>query len=717
MKNCLHINTALGPLIAFAFGVVLVATSQQITAQQVLILDDFNDDIGELTGHPTNTGQVWEAHTADWNQGPLSLDTRYGQQNSVGAGHTEPAAEHSWRANVLPLGTMLNEGAWVLGIDIDQESGAHEPNVALESTDGSDGVTIIWSGTKLKCGGNLWAGQIDIGSSGGQMHFDLTVNLNPEAPQKSTASIRYYHVDNPALNGGLELGHPAHMDRHRSRGLEFTRVSLAAGTESHARLGFDNLSVSANAPATVSRAIELGQRRELFVDYFLIDKLEGLELRMGQPKNNGVVFPYDRPWEGIYSGYGVMMKLADDEFRYYYRGSPRLIDTTHGKDVEKQTCIAFSNDGIHWERPWLREIEVHDTKDNNVFFKDDFLSHNFAPFLDKPGTPATARFKAIAGERFTGLVVFSSEDGIHWKKMFGGQPVLQGKYLDAMNVAFWSKSEQRYIFYGRTWKKGWGGTRWIARATSDDLQHWTPLEDVRILHNGDDVPVEHYYHTGISPYFRAPHIYVSLCSQITNGQVLSSEEVATLDIEYPGRAKSRSGGGLMTSRGDHTFQRTFMEEFIRPPIGPENWIARCNYPVVGVVQTGPAEMSIYVDIHSGQPTRSMRRYSLRLDGFASLHAPLPGGHMVTKPFKFNGERLSINYATSSRGDIRFQFETPKGDLIEGFRLEECDELVGNAIERYVTFNGSSDLGRLVGKPLCLRVSMHDADLYSLQFKD
>jgi hypothetical protein len=46
-----------------------------------------------------------------------------------------------------------------------------------------------------------------------------------------------------------------------------------------------------------------------------------------------------------------------------------------------------------------------------------------------------------------------------------------------------------------------------------------------------------------------------------------------------------------------------------------------------VVQTGPHEMSIYVNQDYAQPTAHLRRYSLRLDGFASLSAPYGGGEM------------------------------------------------------------------------------------------
>ena len=161
--------------------------------------------------------------------------------------------------------------------------------------------------------------------------------------------------------------------------------------------------------------LDLGTKRELFVDDYLIDKLEGTELALGKPKDEGIVFHFNKPWEGQYSGYAVVMKVADDDYRLYYRGSPRLLER---HKLEQQTCVAVSKDGIHWERPNLGLHEVHGTKDNNVIITEHNFTHNFAPFLDKPGTPKSERFKAVAGERFTGLVVFSSADGIHWKKMF-----------------------------------------------------------------------------------------------------------------------------------------------------------------------------------------------------------------------------------------------------------------------------------------------------------
>ena len=450
----------------------------------------------------------------------------------------------------------------------------------------------------------------------------------------------------------------------------------------------------------------------MFVDDDLIDQLNGVAFALAHPRDEGVVFRYDKPWEGRYSGYGTAMQIAPDEYRFYYSGCPAYTSDT---DMERQACVLFSPDGIRWERPRLGLFEMYGTRDNNVIITERQFALNFAPFEDRPETPACRRFKAVAGTRFSGLVLFTSPDGLHWEKLFGGRPVLQGQYLDSLNRVFWSEAEACYVLYARIWQGGWQGHRWIGRATSRDLEHWTPLEPVRILHHGSSVPAEHYYHNGTCPYFRAPHIQVALCSQMTERCALRDDQIAALDLEGPERAGACGGGGFMSTRGEGTFQRTFLEDFIRPPMGPEHWVARCNYPSAGVVRTGPAEMSIYAHTCAGQPGAALRRYSLRLDGFASLRAPHAGGEALTRPFSFSGNRFCINYATSSRGLIRFQFETPDCRPLEGLAFPDCPDIVGNEIDREIRFRGTAQPGALAGQPVRLRVSMQDADLYALRF--
>ena len=172
----------------------------------------------------------------------------------------------------------------------------------------------------------------------------------------------------------------------------------------------------------------------------------------------------------------------------------------------------------------------------------------------------------------------------------------------------------------------------------------------------------------------------------------------------------------MTSRGGLTFDRTFREGFIRPAIGSQNWISRTNFPALGVVQTGDAEMSLYVNQESSQPTAHLRRYSLRLDGFSSVQAPYDAGELLTKPLTFSGGELLLNFATGAAGDIRVELQDANGVPIPGYGLGDARELIGNHIERVVVWQDGPDVSKLAGRPVRLRFVMKDADLFSLRFR-
>ena len=83
-------------------------------------------------------------------------------------------------------------------------------------------------------------------------------------------------------------------------------------------------------------AVELGSRRELFVDHFLIEKLEGAQLRLHEPRREGVALKFDRPWEGGFSCYTTVMKDGG-RYRMYYRGLP-----TAGRDASLKSVVCYA---------------------------------------------------------------------------------------------------------------------------------------------------------------------------------------------------------------------------------------------------------------------------------------------------------------------------------------------------------------------------------------
>ncbi|MBL8220615.1 MAG: hypothetical protein JNL62_15390 [Bryobacterales bacterium] len=467
---------------------------------------------------------------------------------------------------------------------------------------------------------------------------------------------------------------------------------------------------SAAIPARAADAIAIGSRRELFVDRFLIDRLSGTAaMRMQAPRKEDAALVLDRPWEGQFSNYATVIRDSG-EYRMYYRGLPEA-----GKDLTASecTCLALSQDGKHFTRPDLGLYEFQGSRKNNLILANQPpYSSNFSPFIDtRPGVAADQRYKALAGTRKGGLVAFQSADGIRWKKMREEGVFLKGVF-DSQNLAFWSDTEKKYVMYFRTFKRFNGrGVRWISRTTSDDFLNWAEPADMTF----GDAPPEHMYVNQTHAYYRAPHIYIALAARFMPGrQVMSDEEARGLGVN-PGYYKDCADAVLLTSRGGTVYDRTFLEAFLRPGLGVENWVSRNNYPALNTVETGPAEISFYTLSNYGQPGTHLRRYSLPMDRFASVSAGYAGGEAVTKPLTFAGSRLMLNFSTSAPGGIRTEIQDANGMAIPGFALSDSVELIGDQIERAVRWQQGADVSSLAGKPVRLRLVLKDADVFALRF--
>lgn len=456
--------------------------------------------------------------------------------------------------------------------------------------------------------------------------------------------------------------------------------------------------------------INIGSRLELFTDYFLIDSLHNSELRLHHPIDKGSVLKFDKPWEGPFSGYATVIDNGE-KFQLYYRGLP-----TAGKDgrIDENTCYAESVDGVNWIKPELDLFKINGSTKNNIILANAApVTHNFSPFLDsRKDVNPKQKYKALGGTQKSGLIAYISEGGIHWN-LLQKDPVFTDGIFDSQNVSFWSEVEGCYVCYFRTWTgNNYSGFRTVSRTTSKDFISWTKPTKMDF----GETPNEHLYTNQTSPYFRAQHIYISIAARfMPKRQVLTDEQAIALNVN-PKYFKDCSDAILMTSRGGNRYDRTFMDGFIRPGIGLENWVSRSNYPALNIVQTSPTEMSIYVNQDYAQPTAHLRRYALRLDGFISVHSSYIEGEMITKPFYFDGNNLVVNFSTSAAGIIKVEILDMDGKPIKGYEFENSNELIGNEIEKVVTWNGKLDLKEIANKPIKLRFVMKDADLYSIRFK-
>ena len=465
--------------------------------------------------------------------------------------------------------------------------------------------------------------------------------------------------------------------------------------------------------------LHIANRREPFIDRFLIDRLSGDAVhRLHHPRREGIALRFDQPWEGILALHVTILQDGD-LYRMYYRGWG--VDASRRENEEGQTmpvtCYAESQDGIHWDKPELGLCEWRGSTANNIILTGPReVTQRFSPMLDdRPGVPADARFKAIGGSQRTGLHLWTSADGLRWTEQPG--TIIEGEGFDSQNTIHWSPAENRYVCLFRSFKVVDGErVRWISRTLSEDLIKWSEGEELDF----GSAPPEHLYTNQAAPYVHAPHILIGTPARFLPGRwAMSPEQEEAIGLhdgdKYQGLPGALSDTVLISSRGGTRVDRTFLEAFVRPGEDNNDWVARSNYPALGILPTSDRELSLYVARHYGQPTAYLERLSLRIDGFASVSAGYAGGEMVTKPFTFEGQRLKLNRSTSAAGSVRVEVQNSEGAAIPGHDIGSCDDLIGDDVARTVTWSGKGNVASLAGKPMRLRVQLHDADLFSLKF--
>ena len=512
------------------------------------------------------------------------------------------------------------------------------------------------------------------------------------------------------------------------------------------------LALAANHICASDAPLDIGSRRELFVDDALVDQFKGkAELRLHHPVPQEIAMMHDAPWEGSGTYYHSIFKDGD-LYRMYYATSqltvtPGKVKTSNTGEHPLFCCYAESKDGSHWTKPELGLHEFRGTKANNIVF----VSEKVGKAMSEPGEPSVfkdenpaaapdARYKALLPanhlpvDHRRALLAFKSPDGLHWSPM-RDEPILTDGAFDSQNLAFWDSTKSEYRAYWRyfpaglidekTWKPE--GHRAIRTATSKDFLHWENQADLAYV----DSPSEQLYTNQIKPYHRAPHLLIGFPTRyIERGWSDSMRALPEREHrEWRAQASERYGvaiteGLFMASRDGVKFKR-WNEAFLRPGIERAGTWAYNNQQIGWqVVETksalegAPDELSLYAtESYWTGSSSALRRYTLRLDGFVSVNAPMSGGEIITKLIRFKGTRLTLNFATSAAGGVRVEIQDVNGKALPGFALEDCPPLFGDTIERTVTWKNGGDVSSLAGKPVRLRFVLQDADVYAFQFAE
>jgi hypothetical protein len=507
---------------------------------------------------------------------------------------------------------------------------------------------------------------------------------------------------------------------------------------------------------SMQKAEYIGTGREVFWDDFLIEKTEA-DFRLTVPEKREIVMTFNRPWEGNICGYFQVLNDGEKFRIYYFGGNLQDEESTH----DFVRCMLTSRDGIHWERPELGLVEFEGSKKNNIVMGhtgnfSEFPA-NFFVFVDtNPACRPEERFKAISeggdrgeftprpeewakgGLEYRALWGYTSPDGIHWNKM-PQSPLLKKGRFDSLNTASWDSFHNEYRVYYRD-VHPWNGpprpkkdldVRDVRLATSKDFIHWN--DDRTILRYGD-APDEELYTNGITPYYRAPHILVGFPTRYIQRnwepmfEQLPNPEYRRERSEKDMRSGTAVTDGLfMTSRDGLNFHR-WDEPFLTPGIARKhNWVYGDCYQSHGLIETvaedpeAPPEISFFVGEDYGSKTRlaSLRRYTVRLDGFACLHAAREPKTVVTRPLIFDGKTLTLNMGVSAAGYVMVEFLDSDGNPIPGFSGIDACKMFGDDISLKALFrrgeSATGDVSSLAGKPVKIRFTLCEARLYAMQF--
>ncbi len=471
--------------------------------------------------------------------------------------------------------------------------------------------------------------------------------------------------------------------------------------------------LAATAAAQDTVPVSIGER-QLFLDDHGISKIDGLQRTLHQPEKRGAVIKPNQPWETT-----LQTRCApvwDEQAKRYKLW---LITSTPAPGVAG-TTYAESVDGVNWTKPMLRQWKYQDSLENNFVAvePDSAWPANAMENVvyDPDDADPQRRFKGFLGA--FGRQPIVSPDGIHWNKL--DVPVLPSS--DESNLSYDRQSRSFIATLKTSGPFGRSHGIW----TSKDFQTWTNTgvlihadeEDQRlakanILKRLADDQFQ-------QPRYNDPADYNA---DIYNIGVFRYEGLyVAMPAVYHATGKIPIGNTdgfhlvqLRSSRNLQTWQHVGdRQTFIGPsPVKGGAFDLTQLLPPSAPIVRDDELWFYYTGIkYRAEPAQpesggigAICLAVLRRDGFVSLDAGEEPGTLLTKPFVLAGTTLHVN-VDARAGELGV---TVLGE--DGQTVAVAEPVTGNQPRAEFRWK-SGDLDSVKGKTVSLRLSLHNAHLYS-----
>ena len=484
--------------------------------------------------------------------------------------------------------------------------------------------------------------------------------------------------------------------------------------------------------------------------YELHDVPIGVRLSVEEAKKHGPILTSNDQWEGAGALQVKKTWKRDGKYHMLYVGYPdKSLSKNPGLGDTSFMCYATSDDGYNWKRTNLGQVEWKGSKNNNIIANAPVDT----PFED-PKAPPEERFKAIGqvggtfdpdtgkkldtdeaykrwkqqeqlGDKYTGprmesrhwVEGWTSPDAIHWKKIgkvgdFGS---------DGGNAAQYDAETDSYYAYIRV---GGTGRRATGLSKTKNFWKWPPANLVLFPDPQDDPDVSFYS----SSYFKYPTdpnlhcAFVGIYHQL--GDFLDAQIAFSRNKTHWFRPERKAIIPIGEIGGTDT-----------GGIGPWGGLIELPDGKWATVYYGFYCLHNWLPSGKTEPTIKKHPGTLNLaiwdpHRFCSVEAQGEGRFTIptVQPTK---KELRLNFRCNTGGFIKVELIAgipsrihPDAKAIPGFSFEESEILTGDHLNKTVSWNGNSDISKLIQKKseegilgfgengLAIRIQMFQAKLFA-----
>lgn len=457
--------------------------------------------------------------------------------------------------------------------------------------------------------------------------------------------------------------------------------------------------------------LDVGDRKQLFIDRRFIAKSDRVELRTNPAQKLGQMLDADgKPLMGHVS------RVIEDQ------GKIRMYVGHDG------VAIYESDDALHF-RATGRSIG----------------GGSFSTiFLDEHDADSSRRYKLFLlksqptfNRATDGVYAFTSADGLEFKEVGRVLPY----FTDNPTIVLWDARIGKYVVYLRALAYDTPNQRRIGRIELDDpCQPWPVRESqeprpflsvanvpVVLQADGEDDPDSDIYYNAATIYPGAQDTYLMFTTQFRHflpkrhpfvrpSKPGQWEDFGPLEVQL---AVSRDGVHWQRPSREPYFPTGLADEWDRwyavmgPGIARRGSYLYQYYNSSGRLHDGAYWREAYVN--SAPQLGGIGIVRQRLDGFVSADADHRGGWLETPLITFRGDRLRLNFDGGAMGTAFIELLDAGGRPIPGFTRADCEEIGGNFIDQLVYWKGSPDIAALAGRPIRMRIELKRAKLYAFQF--